>query len=98
MAKLTIIVCEKSEQLLDGHNLTGYTTDVRFEPEGEHDEDSPLKVLVEPIYQAIGYLMSAYHGSAPCVSRDLEPNESCSLEEQMAKEMADFKEPFPSEL
>lgn len=95
MPKLTIIVTEKTEQLLDGRNLIGYETKVEFEAEGQ--EDSPLRDLVEPIYKAIGFLMSAYHGAEPFVARDLDPDKSFSLESEMAKEKAKIDQPLPSE-
>lgn len=96
MPKLTIIIMEKAQPLSDGHNLTGYTTDVQFEAEGQ--EGSPLKKLVGPIYEAIGYMLTALHGGEPYVARDFESHESVSLEAEMAKEVAKLEAPFPLEI
>lgn len=96
MAKPTIIVTEKTEQLSDGHSITGYATSVEFEPEGQ--EGSSLRELVQPIYKFIGCLMTAYHGNEPYEARDLNPGEPFSIKEEMAKEAAKIDQPFPSEL
>jgi hypothetical protein len=96
MAKLTIIITEKAEELSGGHTVTGYTIDVGVE--AEEQMETQLSKLATPIYTAIGYMLTALHGSEPCVAREVDPDASFSLEAEMAKEVARLEAPFPSEL
>jgi hypothetical protein len=97
MAKLTITIREKTEKISDDQNLTGYETQMEFEPEGQ--DESPLSVLGPMIYEAISKLMSLYHQGNPAADIQLSKDQNFCLETAMAAEVAKFQEnPFPSEL